>query len=1733
MSRSPKAISPELTGGAGFNYEAFVVAYYLSSLLRCEGAQGQEGIVKSVAVQQKNQGHPMDDLVVEFDHADKKRVLGLQIKTSLTVGNNETFREIVASALETQNLEKFTKDVDKCGFVAEHIKNLRNLRQLIDWSKANPDSGKLKVSIDTASEEQKNLRDKLHSIIKPADIGAEANFYRHFVALNLTEDFMKSEFVNRLQGLVVSNDDGQGTTLFDHLYQIARKGAEVAKTWTRGTLLKELHGVVKLKAIPYFEADIGRFDVYSNNALKAVSDEIGGFHVERDKWQNEIEEQLKKHRVVSISGLPGCGKSAVLKRFAEKDRSNGPVIFLRNDRIYGNNWNGFATELSLENVNVVPLLQEIGSVGTPILFIDGIDRIRPDQRNVVIDLINFIHNDSNLSNWKVLVTSRDQGLETFRTWFPENIYAKTGIGNVTVESFSDDEAEILVEQKPQLRSLLFGDKIVKEIARRPFFTSILVHSIPKGIKPKTEIDLIAAWWEQAGHHTISDTVLQRRRAIIDMAEKGVRNLGQSISTRKLEKSTMGQIAALEADQIIREEQGGAFYSFAHDIFFEWAFFQLFIDLQDNWIDALREAGEPPLLGRVVRLKAQAAMAEKGRWSDGYDLLAKNKDLRKQWQREWLTAPPFTSEFQNITEEFNTLVDADDFALFEKMLVWFQAQYTIPNLKFAALLVEKGLAKSIDEQMLAYHHAWPSDIHAWEQLIDWINDRVDTIPARLIPQILNIFNVWQNLSTLFPNPRIKVIVEHVNTWLMRSEKGNLHDSNESGMRRSDYYVNSELSQSLRSFLILSARSHPDFAKDLFKRYIADKKYLERIYEKLIVFSVIMAEVAPELLADLAEVHLLEELPLEELERQKEHPYVGYMHPRHHLRVTSINERHYNIFNHILDREPFKSLFKNNPNVALKLVRNLTNHATESWKQIQYINKREMGTPIPIQIKFPWGTQKFWGDASVYSWGYGHFISGALDVAFQSLKDWAFEEINGGRAASEVIEEIVKGNNCYAILGIAVQLILETQETTETTLAIVTCQRLWMHDISRSVQESSEKNNGRKGYGQNVKSLAISFAFSESKDIKKAFKSALAQFPDNLPFEWEEQKVNAQIIAKLKERAEQWAGLGDEKNYERTPHGEKQIMIFYNSPKTLTDETQKKLEKNNASLERNQSIFLADKSLKDGQFADNFHLDEAITYANSIDDKGLYMDRGRYDPSGSESAITSIAACVIRFGDPKSDNYEWAWGIMARVATMSFSDDSLHYHSLAPFHPIKYLIIALQHDRGLVNPRADSAERLLKLAAHPNDHLKELAFEALFADKDDHLRWVACQLAVNLCIRYRGRPIDGGWDHSEDQQAIQSSLASALNAFKGQKKTTIKSLWKTCVCALNAPKEQKDTTMPKLPPAWINANAKKKRWWCPWQRPSDAIVGKDWVVPKTFFHSELAAKIFAKMPIETWMESRVYRSLFEAFLLDIAKWTANVIMLPPEKNNTYHRGTLGSFEWFMFLGNLLARIVPFASLDFMRSKLLKPFFVDEEDALLVLSAFAEMLVCRHIYDAREIPQNAIPLLDNCVEGVIKLQSGGMHDFEVERLISALLFVHIKENAPDAVRYANGDWSEIDMIMPIVDKVVRHIGWSPHVMSNFIDLCERAGKSYPVLTFAQQVNAALSATSNTSAKWNELLLPPRIAAIVQRQADWNHPLSDKDAHALLKILDTLIDLGDRRSAALEQTEAFRSIQERPSLG
>ena len=60
-----------------------------------------------------------------------------------------------------------------------------------------------------------------------------------------------------------------------------------------------------------------------------------------------------------------------------------------------------------------------------------------------------------------------------------------------------------------------------------------------------------------------------------------------------------------------------------------------------------------------------------------------------------------------------------------------------------------------------------------------------------------------------------------------------------------------------------------------------------------------------------------------------------------------------------------------------------------------------------------------------------------------------------------------------------------------------------------------------------------------------------------------------------------------------------------------------------------------------------------------------------------------------------------------------------------------------------------------------------------------------------------------------------------------------------------------------------------------------------------------------------------------------------------------------------------------------------------------------------------------------------------------------------------------------------------------------------------------------------WRGTSLPARIAGLVQYLADRETPMPLELGQKLLRIVDLLVDMGDRRSSALQLSESFREIQ------
>ncbi len=527
-----RARSPELTGGEGFTYEDSVVALFLAALAREEAAIGSAGPVVRVAVQQASQGEPMDDLVVDSALNGERYRQSFQVKRSLPVSKNDPdFQEIVRQSWATRAQGHFVQGRHRYGFITRKVGNDRfeSLKRNIAKAESSTGGAEFDLRFKTGGEASAAdiaLRGELLEMLVNPSPDDELAFYQGLVAHRI--DGLEpggdryTDLSNRL-GEIAADGPSIGPVLARALCRHVREGEGTARVWTRGSLLNVLRALARLKAVPAYAADVAVLEDVARAAVAEIRTDIGGVEIARTDLLAKAEVVARDHRFSDIRGLPGTGKSVLLRRVVEAAIARGPVLFLKSDKLDGNSWRAFANSLRLEHLEPTPLLVEIGATGTPTLFIDGIDRIRPDQRGIVTDLVRVLETDPALKHWTILATSRDQGLEVLRSWIPLSLHGEMGAGNVCVEELSDDEAGALADAIPALRPLLFGDPAVQKIARRPFFAAVLAKRAASGAppgSPQSETELIKGWWEAGGYDVPAADAVKRQRHILTLEESG-------------------------------------------------------------------------------------------------------------------------------------------------------------------------------------------------------------------------------------------------------------------------------------------------------------------------------------------------------------------------------------------------------------------------------------------------------------------------------------------------------------------------------------------------------------------------------------------------------------------------------------------------------------------------------------------------------------------------------------------------------------------------------------------------------------------------------------------------------------------------------------------------------------------------------------------------------------------------------------------------------------------------------------------------------------------------------------------------------------------------------------------------------------------------------------------------------------------------------------------------------------
>jgi hypothetical protein len=296
-----------------------------------------------------------------------------------------------------------------------------------------------------------------------------------------------------------------------------------------------------------------------------------------------------------------------------------------------------------------------------------------------------------------------------------------------------------------------------------------------------------------------------------------------------------------------------------------------------------------------------------------------------------------------------------------------------------------------------------------------------------------------------------------------------------------------------------------------------------------------------------------------------------------------------------------------------------------------------------------------------------------------------------------------------------------------------------------------------------------------------------------------------------------------------------------------------------------------------------------------------------------------------------------------------------------------------------------------------------------------------------------------------------------------------------------------------------------------------------------------KVLRVIPLEAALADQEHAALFLDWCEGLSKWTIERIAPAWAKSSRDLDDTGGSnyFEWCSHLYRFLPRVALKLPVEEGTRRFLKPVMTSNDKTFASLGGWFTDYLVDYVADSPAIPQTALELLSIVSQRVLAYQDwryaghSGHSERDFVELVEHLFFANFGY-AGGAVRFANRNWAEVGAVVPIFEAILRAHGSVPFVARAWMNLCESSFEHYPVQHFVNYLEHVL-AEEGTPAGWRNTQLPGRLSGLIQRFSERQQPMPLEMAQKLLGALDRLVDMGDRRAAAVQLSEVFRSVRVR----
>lgn len=1003
--------SPASRGPAGAYIEGEIGALYLLALLTGNRAPGMpDARVVNIRFQGTEHGFKLDDLIASGAGSAGATILEIQSKRDITFSPGDSVYQDVASQIARSMEGSVPGDRHLLGIATQRTSRKISgaYQDVLKWARTMESAAAFFTRLNARGIASKDMRDFVATTRKHFVAGGVADdddaIWRLLRRMLILEfDFEATSPITRTYGhalarmALADEDVGRAGALWSRLVDLSIKtgttGGEIDRTDLMANLAEA--GFRLAGGREYGHARIKLAELVQNT-LAHIGTSVAGVSLPRLEEVAAVDVASEAHRFVEVRGNPGVGKSWILRHLAERIARNAPIIFLDRDATPPGGWLPFSNDLGIPGT-AVEFLTELAASGGAMLFIDGMDMFDDVGRQRTI--AELIRAASTIPHFRVIVTTRTASNADIEHWLDDHIVAAMGGAYpVQVGPLSEDEVATLVDQAPELRSLLDPKHPAAGLARNLYRLSRLL-KIPSATGIRTEAAMAGSWWRSADGAPAND-VRAAQRLIAALAGSALEcEGGLEIAEDSTARSHL--IGALTLREVRRDR-----LDFYHDVLRDWAIGNYIAEHSQRLAALEMSVPVSPRVARGIEFAARLVLESSADCNGLIQLLRQLSPpgAHGSWRRQAILALSRSEAGYELLEKCSTGLLADGAALLVELCTTIAAVETVAT---------ADLMTMPDGTKVGLPRSYRTDVTGSAlQVLRWVLAHSTEISMSAIGAVVELVKTQLSLREhlqLFARQIAVMLFGWLRQLDVRDAEVSIPDEQNLGHIASD--ARSRLIEQLRMVALLLGK----FAPDELKAYLRDVSSERNSYKVNAIreFSKVIAPVAPAELAELVLASLLQ---------------VGEQRDRYdRMMEQAFTFADSNYLPASPAQPPFLDLLEFAPAEGLKLIRTLVAEA------IAFSTDARAPLDTGFTIDFGDGPRVFPRTDS-YLWSRDQCNEYSAASGLKALEAWSQQRLDDGVPVDDVLADIIgPEGSCAAYLLVAVDVLLSHFNVARDALA----------------------------------------------------------------------------------------------------------------------------------------------------------------------------------------------------------------------------------------------------------------------------------------------------------------------------------------------------------------------------------------------------------------------------------------------------------------------------------------------------------------------------------------------------------------------------------------------------------------------------------------------------------------------------------------------------------------------------